>query len=70
MKFKVRDYFRDIQMFYTLIAKVVRIDRERIYYMPLNFDDWNKKSDWFHCRSARASNVEIITEDEMLAYMI
>lgn len=67
---KVGDYFKDIQMFYTMIAKVWKIDGDRIYFKPLNFDDWNEERDWFHCRSIRAEHIRIISEDRAMVEMI
>jgi hypothetical protein len=54
---KKGDYFKDIQPLYTMIAQVTKIDGDRIYYKPLNFDDWNPKLDWFHKDSYRASHI-------------
>jgi len=66
MKLKLGSYFIDCQPLYTMIAKVIKIDGERVYFKPLNFDDWNEKLDWFHYKSVRANHVHIITEDDAM----
>ena len=62
---EVGDYFKDIQPLYVMIAQVTKILGDRVYYKPLNFDDWDEELDWFHKDSIRGSRIKIIPEEDV-----